>query len=325
MATIFLTSSDVGAPTLSGVNGALCNVLDWALVQNGWSIEYTATNRRIYRAGVGLRHRVFVAHDSAVSGSVNSATVRGCENATAANEANLIDPFPTLAQMTSANATWLINDANTPLSARQYIIVVGTTFFQMYTRLSISAATQSWEMTLFGELPKTHAADTWNTVVTVRGSSSISASGSLMSAGCTSQRAFPSNFVYWARSIDGSVKSTRGSFVCTAGSGAFGVISGMPAARAGYGNALVREKVALGCGGSVSTTFDGALLVNRRAWVPNVYNPLHSNNGSLDDTFTFTDSAYNPSAQFQTIASLAGSSGMLILERTDTWSPPTYA
>lgn len=324
MATIFLTNSSPGAPTLNGVNGALCNVLDWALVQNGWSIEYTATNRRIYRAGTGLRHRIFVAHDSAVSGNVNSATVRGCENATAANESNLIDPFPTVAQVANGPSSWLITDANVPTTARNYIIVVGTTFFIMFIKLGASTP-QYWDMNFFGEMPKNFAADTWNTVITVRNNTTIANSTGWIGGAVTSSRVFASSLMYFARSIDGSVKSTRGSLVCLASSSGLGFISGLPAPRAGYGNTIVREKVALGCAGSTTTSSDTALLVNRRCWLPNIYNPMHSGSGTLDDTYTFVDSAYNPVASFQTIAGLSGSSGMVILETTDTWSAPPYA
>lgn len=56
-------STDASAPTLNGQAGSLCTVLDACLVNGygsqtaaGWSIAYTATNKRAYKQGAGGNH-----------------------------------------------------------------------------------------------------------------------------------------------------------------------------------------------------------------------------------------------------------------------------
>ena len=98
MSIIHLTEASSGAPRNSGTNGDLCVLLDWALVTNGgWSIVQTAANARVYKPIGGNGFLLYVNHDSAVSGAAQLATVRGCESATAASEAGLVSPFPTIA------------------------------------------------------------------------------------------------------------------------------------------------------------------------------------------------------------------------------------
>ena len=120
---IYLTESSPGAPALSGTNGTLCNVLDWALPQKGWAIEYTATNNRIYRPGAGNRNRLFVSHDSTVSSDPRLATVRGCENASAANVSSLVAPFPTTTQLANTHSTVSVSNVSSTL-ARPYRIIL---------------------------------------------------------------------------------------------------------------------------------------------------------------------------------------------------------
>lgn len=63
MATTIYKSSDGSAPVLNGVAGSLVGLLDACLVNgygskpsSGWTIAFTNTNLRSYRAPVGIRH-----------------------------------------------------------------------------------------------------------------------------------------------------------------------------------------------------------------------------------------------------------------------------
>jgi hypothetical protein len=59
-------STDPGAPVLSGTSGALTTLLDYVLVTGeGWTIEYTAASKRVYRAPSGNRLYYRIADDDA--------------------------------------------------------------------------------------------------------------------------------------------------------------------------------------------------------------------------------------------------------------------
>ncbi len=312
MATLFLSDTSPGAPVLSGTNGALNAVLDWALVQNGWTIEYTSTNARVYRPGTGRRFRLFVQHDSAISGDVRLATVRGCESATSTTV--LIDPFPTVAQQANNLSTWVTSEL-IGTAARKYFIYVGETWLKLMVR---HGGAEFWETQFFGDVPKIKGEDSWATVCTVRGATSTNFNVGIMYGTIP---AYPSATVplFFARSIDGSVKSTRGYISATFMGDVPGNIAGFPRARSGYGNTIDREQAVIGCTGG-ATAVSTALCVHRRAYLPNTWMPMHSHANGMTSADTHTDSAYHPSAVFRILPTY--SSGFHITEETDTWVAP---
>lgn len=319
MAMMLLTSEDVGAPTLNGVNGALCNVLDWALVQNGWAIEYTASNARVYRPGSGRRRRLSVQHNSAVSGSAALATVRGCEDASAAT--TLIDAFPTTSQVANNTATWIAsNNANS--TARRYKIFLFPTFFLLLIDTNTSG---EWDLNFFGDLEGGRTEDVYNTVISARQSSNVGSPSYGWASNCPSN-SFPASLtnsnsrVYWCRDISGLYKSTKGT-ISTSGSN-FGYATGAQPALAGYGNRLEREKVAVGCSGDNTPGGSSGIAVQaRRGWIPNLWSMLHVSYAALSSEDTFADSEYDVSAAFTFFRAYSTTYGYAI-ETTETWSPP---
>lgn len=313
MDCIFLTQDSPGAPVLSGTNGALCAVLDWALAQKGWAIEYSAANARVYRAASGNRMRLSVRHDSAVSGNAGLATVRGCESATSA--VDLVDPFPTVAQLANANATWVCSEAASS-AARQYRLTVAATWFVLRVRHGTS---EHWETQVFGDMPKARSEDAWNTVCTARGSGGVIFNLGIMMSGTVSAPAI-NNCIYWVRSIDGSIKSTKGMMVAAGAGNPPGSLPSFAPARSGYGNRMERERLTLGCSGG-ATVVSAALYIYRRGWVPNTWLPLHSGPNGMTSGDTHTDSAYAAGSVFRTIPTYT--MGFHLAEETDTWSPPS--
>lgn len=312
---LILTEASSGAPTLSGSNGTLCAVLDWALVKKGWAIEYSATNARVYRPGSGNRHRLFVAHDSSISGDARLATVRGCEGASSATIAGLVDPFPTVAQVANASSSFLVSTSSST-AARSYFIVVTATNVLIAVKAGDSNAS-NWDVFFFGDTYGAEAGDTYSSAIWVGGSGSTSATGRAM-VGCAASGIAASK-IYWCRSIDGSVKSTTGCITTLASSG--GLMSptnGQPM-RAVYGGRVVREKTAVSCTGSSSSSV-GANSCYKRGWIPNLWMAIHSTIGSITSDDEFTDTAYASGSAFRVIPAM--STLACILEITDTWSPP---
>lgn len=321
MATLYLTSSDVGAPALSGTNGTLCTVLDWALVQNGFAIEYTATNNRIYRAATGLRFRLFVCHDSTVSGAATLATVRGCESATAAGTGTITDPFPTVAQLANGSANVCVSfTANA--TAREWWIKVSPTGFSMGVSTT-STTSSGWDVWGFGDAAGTDSTDNYGCYILLGGTSSTAVTSRAMNASVAS---FPSGSatgkLYWCRSIDGSIKSSTGHLHGPHANGsATGSLCGLSSGvtmRSGYGNRIVRAKIPLVCLGSGTTTA-GVLQQLRRGYLPDLWNPEHSGVGSITSADTFQD--LSTSATFRIVP--ASSTMACIVETTDTWAVPS--
>lgn len=124
MSFYYFTSSDSGAPALSGTNGTFVTLLDWILVtKGGWTQVYSGTNKAVYRAPSGNRFYLRVVHDSAVSGSAQRATVRGYESMSGIDTGT--DPFPTVAQQSDANSNWSASQAaNSGRGEAQFPLVV---------------------------------------------------------------------------------------------------------------------------------------------------------------------------------------------------------
>lgn len=318
MSIVHLTEASPGAPRLSGTNGDLCGVLDWALPQNGWAIEYTATNARVYRPGIGNRFRLAVQHDSAVSGNAGLAVVRGCENASSAT--TLVDPFPTVALVANTSANWLVSSAvNT--TGRAFDIFIAPTWVHFI--VNFSGASNVWEWNFFGDVSPSLSGDSYNTLVTVRNSSLTSSpvvfSGSTTNAGLFQTK----NTVWWCRDFSGTVKSTTGAL--TAGLVSNGVISAAPQIFAGPSGKLESKKVEVCDAGGTTTTPSSTLSIACRGWMPNIRLPLHSGRqvSTPNSRDVFSDSGYDPLFLGTVFTQSNGAAGVtLVIEGSDTWVPP---
>lgn len=314
MTWIVLNNASSGATRNSGTNGDLTTLLDWALPQAGWAIEYTSGNARVYRPGSGIRNRLHVNHDSAVSGAAQRATVRGCEDASAA--ATLVDPFPTVAQVANGSSCWLVSSlANT--TDRPFIIMLNETFVYYFSQYS--GTTNIWEGGWFGD-PYPGLTDPYGTIMCQRNNSGNSGSTVLGQAMQQGASVDASPEIYWMRDITGATKSSTGAL---SGSGInLGLVTGTASARAGYGNRSFRERIGVTDLASTTSTASSLSIV-KRGWLPNVWNGIQNGRGTIDDTDTFQDIAYNPSALFRQLpVAAAASSGSIIIETSDTWSPP---
>lgn len=308
---IVLRSTDPGAPALSGTNGSLVAVLDWALAQKGWTTIATATNQRIYKQAAGNGYGLYVAHDSTVSGAANYATARGCE--ATSTLASLVNPFPSVA--IAANAVQRIA-ASTAASAAVRAYKIRLTDRYVHMAVDVAGTNANWQTWHFGDGYGAQAGDAYATFISVNGTST----------GVDIANALGGSppYVAFARDITGTVISTIGALKLptTTGSTAMGSNPRYVAARAGYMNRLVREKVSYDDSGSANLTYIvGATGLPSRCWVPNLWNPLHNGWGSLLNGDTFADSAYNPSASFSMYG--YASTGFAFHEDTDTWSPPS--
>lgn len=312
MTWLVLTEASPGAPRNAGTNGDLCTLLDWALVQAGWAIEYTATNARVYRPGSGNRFRLAVRHDSAVSGAAQRALVRGCENASSATA--WTDPFPLSTQIGDTLSNWLVS-TTADTTSRPFKIYLSETFVIYMSQVSSTANT--WEIGFFGDYAP-ELTDPWSTVISVRNSAGNNpASSAGMQQPTQTTLGSAALGIFFVRDITGATKSSTG-VLYTSGVN-LGAVTGTPSARGGYANRIYREPVGLNCRASVTAT-NSTLGLVKRGWLPNMWSPLHTGRGSVGDSDTFTDTAYDPSASFRLLGS--GGTPCIIIEETDTWVSP---
>lgn len=96
-------STDASAPVLTGENGKLVDLLTAVLVNGygakaaaGWTREFTATSKAVYRPGAGSRFYYRVGDVAAGTGGAKEALVRGFETMSDIDTGT--GPFPTSAQ-----------------------------------------------------------------------------------------------------------------------------------------------------------------------------------------------------------------------------------
>lgn len=316
MAIVHLTEASASAPRLSGTNGDLCLVLDWALVQNGWSIDFSSGNKRCYRPGSGNRFIMYVEHDSAISGNAGLAVVRGAESQAAGV---LTDSFPTVAQIANANCNWLVSSAAST-TARNFDIYLAPTFVIMC--INFGGGTNVWEVHFWGDIPPTLSGDSYNTLAFNR-NSTATGSAVFYARSVSSFAGSPS--WWWARSYDGTVKSSGGA-PYTYTSGAWGAASNLPLPQAGPSGAIDSRVVPVEDSGTTAGGVGSSSIgMPIRGWLPQFREPLHSGSGTgaVQTRTTYTDTAFNAASSFNPFRSSNTSLNFVIIEEDNFWVPPT--
>jgi len=298
-----------GMPNLLSVNGSGTTLLRTVLPLLGWAVEYGPTgNAAVFRAAAGNRHRLQVRHESSLSGDAALGMVRGAHTATSATAVG--SPFPNATQAPNNQATWKFGIPGDPSTPARWKIAGDDRFFHFFSH----DPSYGWDWQYFGDVPSDYSTG-YETVCSSRYSS-----GSPYGSTGLGETLYPypqAMNLAWARGINGTTISTYG---CKDGrQHPPGRVGNTPAMRGGYQNRVMREKIGVTCIGSSSTT-PNVLGLIRRGWLPNVWAPIHSQIGGVSDGDTFTDSAYDPAANFLVVDS--PSYGSLILETTDTWVKP---
>lgn len=154
------SSADASAPVLSGVNGSLVALLDAILVNGygskpaaGWTIAYTATNKRIYQSGNNTAcPSVVMVTDDGTAASGGTAKTCGAIGATAASAlayANLTNPFPTSGQQ--ANGIFGLKSSTADATARDWIAFADDRTFYLFVSTAASQA-NGWSCVYQGEM-----------------------------------------------------------------------------------------------------------------------------------------------------------------------------
>jgi hypothetical protein len=316
------SETTIGLPNsgrIAGVNGDLVTQFDYILPLNNWAIEHATGNARSYRPGIGNRFRLYVNDDSSISGDARLATVRGCENASAASNAGLTDPFPVSTQLSDALSTWIkSNLAST--AARNFDIWVGETF--VIYAVNLAGGTNVWEMHYFGDIAPALIGDSYNTICFVRGSIASGTPQWSTNGNWVTNSINGSPNVYLCRSYDGTVKSTRSGVMLVATQSAFGnFASGINASLLGPTTGVDFQKVPLLDTGSNTATVSATLCLPTRGWLPNILQPWNGGRGAVNTRDDLTSTPVMATGKIVCQNNTANGA-FAVVQESDDWVPP---
>jgi hypothetical protein len=324
LAIVHVDESTPGLPNsgrLSGTNGDLVGILDVALPLNGWAIEYTTGNARIYRPGTGNRFRLYVNDDSTASGDARFALVRGCENASAASNAGLVDPFPLSSQIADASCNWHKSTAAST-AARVFDIWVGETF--VILAVNINGVANTWDLNFFGDYAPSLSGHTYNTMVSLRNSSNATTTTvNFAQWGGPSYSALTSPLrLFGARDYTGTVKSTVLAVAPIGNNSSIGTITGLPVAGAGVTTGIDTLKMSLVDYGASSGSPDTTKMQLIAGWMPNLLYPTHSGRGAINTRDEYTNTSAGMATGKVVTNGTAASAAIIVVQESGDWAPP---
>ncbi len=183
-------STDASAPALSGSAGALLTVLDAVLVNGygsqtaaGWTIAYTATNKRQYQmAAGGTGCQLYIDDTGPGAATTKEARINGFKAGSAIGVGT--GQFPTNVQMVATSGTLVVRKSTTAdATARAWTIIAdGNTLYMFvesgdYTNPLMS---HPW---MFGDFFSYSSTDTNNCAIigrTIENSSAFCVAGTLL-------------------------------------------------------------------------------------------------------------------------------------------------
>lgn len=324
MALYWVTSTDPGAPSLTGVNGSGNAVFDYILSTiAGLTILYTGTNRSVVQMPDGTVLRYY--HDSAASGDARFMIVRAAESASAVD--TLVDEFPLTSQVADASCN-VMASVTADATARPWWALVDTDataccfhFFNEPQTNGIAGGMYWGGGTQVSALP----VDNYATVMYTRASTSAVASAATATLGCGALNATPVT-LFLRRSRDGLVKSSRANAGPYQGSGNLGIATSGPAYPDPDDGKMRICKVSILDFYSQSST-PGTSPEIVRMWVPRLFQAMHvvSAFAAVNNGDTFASSSYDASAQFAffKFGNSSGSAGAMAIQIAGPWAIPS--
>lgn len=307
--------------TITGQAGTLITVLDAILVTGeGWTKTYSGTNKAVYTQATGNGFCFRVLDDGSGAGGAKEAEVRAAESASDVD--TLVDPFPTVAQVSNANCTWRKSDT-ADSTTRSYWCVADGNFFALI--IGYGGIGTRADMYLFGDIEPYYSGDGYNTIFTTRNASNNDYNGTLqLITSPTIVSVGTSIRCVFARSADGLIKSDA-SWI--AGNSTY----------LGYTNYNVpaypctpTNKLHLGFvrawsaySNTVTNGQNGAMF---RGVIPHMLEPiLGIGSGVLAHGDTFVDSAYEPTSNSLVLLQVSGgtlsASPRVVFQVAGTWDP----
>lgn len=305
--------------TITGQAGSLITVLDAILVTGeGWTKTYSGTNKAVYTQADGNGFCFRVLDDASGAGAGREAEVRGAESATDVD--TLVDPFPTVAQVSNANCTWRKSSTNDATTRTYHCVADGNCF-----HLLMIGGSGEGDLHSFGDTEPYYSGDGYNTFITTRNASNSTSNALIHSS--VQMWLTNSSFTartYFARSADGLVKSDYGYWVVKNNAlGNSGATN--PAYPCTPTNKLHFTTIDSASSYSNTTTAGQAGAMFRGA-IPHLFDPILGNaTGTLANGDTFEDSSYESTAdslKLLLIEQGTFTTGQKVIFQVDgTWDP----
>jgi hypothetical protein len=302
-----VTSSDVGAPVLTGQDGSGLALLHYLIVTVlGGTRDYydASTHQAVWTLPGG--EMLYCGDAAAISGASNRMTVRGCEAASGYTYSDLTNPFPLVAQVTDAFSNWL-KSSTANATARPWLAIVSDSYIELLTD---PASNGLWAPTYFGRLLPRDPADVYAVAIAVRGGTNTAAS----QGWGVSAAASGTNTAFFQRSVDGLTPSTTAGVVSISNIGA---VQNAPTLSAGLAGEIHHMPAWLTCSGAQTTTAEPSRSRIMRAAIPNVRLALHSGLGAYSTADTFTDGNYAPGCVLRPM--YWATNGGIIVQLTNDW------
>jgi hypothetical protein len=306
-------STDGSAPTLSGTAGDLTTLLDACLVNGygakanaGWTIAYTATNRRAYRNGSGSTQLYWrVRDDAGGTGGAKEALIRGYETMSDVNTGT--NPFPTNAQLAlTDNSLMIRKSATADATARAWIVVADAK--TCYVFIATGDLANTYIGTGFGDCYSVVSGDVWNAFVIARGAentATVTSNGGELDA---LQSALNNTMAghYLARSYTGASGSYQFCCVTTWSATSFAFSTVYPPYPNPADNSIYLSRVFIGSSSG---------LVHLRGYLRGLWHWLH--NGGVNDGDTFNGSGDLAGKTFL-IVKFSQNQGCFVIETSNT-------
>lgn len=138
---------EVSGSPATPATGSIASIIPGA----GWSIAFTATNKRVYLSADGL-HYLRILDDGSLTGAAREAMARAGTGATDVD--TLVNPFPTVATVADNACVWR-KSSTADATARAYLAVADGNFLI----LQITSASNVDDFAISGKLDATRAGD----------------------------------------------------------------------------------------------------------------------------------------------------------------------
>lgn len=308
--------------TITGQAGTLITVLDAILVTGeGWTKTYSGTNKAVYTQASGNGFCFRVLDDGSGAGGAAEAEVRGGESASDVD--TLVDPFPTVAQVTNANCTWRKSNTTDGTTRDYHAVADGRSLVLLIYFGGVSTAA---EIYFFCDTEPHYTGDGYNTFIAVRHVSNNS-SNALIATSYTSAitNSSTTGRIFFARSADGLIKSDFGWVVGLNSSFGYSGFTDPD-----YPNTAT-NKLHMGFFDTLSAYSNTTTAIQSggmlRGTIPFLLDPyLGSGVGTLANADTFIDSAYDATSSSLKILQVQGGGTFSTLRKAifqidGTWDP----
>lgn len=307
--------------TITGQAGTLITVLDAILVTGeGWTKTYSGTNKAVYTQATGNGFCFRVLDDGSGAGGATEAEVRGGESASDVD--TLVDPFPTVAQVTNANCTWKKSSTADATARTYHAVADGSSLVLLIYFGGVSTAA---EIYFFCDTEPHYTGDGYNTFITVRHTSN-SAASPLITLSYTSALTNTSTTarIFFARSADGLVKSDMAWVV-----GLNGTFGHSNFTDPDYPNTAT-NKLHLGFFDTLSAYSNTTTAIQSggmlRGVIPHILDPhLGSGVGTMVNEDTFADTSYDATSSSLKILQVQGGTfstmRKVVFQIAGTWDP----